>query len=114
MSALAVIVSGTMLAETVRMTIPYACAGLGGVLSERSGVVNIALEGSLLSSALAAVAIEWSNRSRSAERSAVTWARSSWARVRSSSVRSTTIEIHQRGSPASSRNNALVTRTGTP
>ena len=52
MSGLDVILSGTMVAQTVRMTIPYACAGLGGVLSERSGVVNIALEGILLSSAL--------------------------------------------------------------
>ena len=56
MSAFDVIVSGTMLAQTARMTIPYGCAALGGVLSERSGVVNIALEGTLLASALAAVA----------------------------------------------------------
>lgn len=55
MSAIEVIFSGTMLAQTVRMTIPYACAGIGGVLSERSGVVNIALEGTLLASALASV-----------------------------------------------------------
>jgi simple sugar transport system permease protein len=58
MSAVDVILSGTMVAQTVRMTIPYACAGLGGVLSERSGVVNIALEGTLLASALAAVAVQ--------------------------------------------------------
>lgn len=58
MSALGVIFSGTMLAQTVRMTVPYACASLGGVISERSGVVNIALEGILLSSALAAVAVQ--------------------------------------------------------
>lgn len=54
--ALSIIISGTMLAETVRMTIPYACASLGGVIGERSGVVNIGLEGILLASALAAVA----------------------------------------------------------
>ncbi len=56
MSTLDVILSGTMLAQTARMTIPYGCAALGGTLSERSGVVNIALEGTLLGSALAAVA----------------------------------------------------------
>ena len=59
MSALAMIFSTTMLAQTVRMTIPYACAGLGGVLSERSGVVNIALEGTMLGSALASVAVHY-------------------------------------------------------
>ncbi|MCW5837124.1 MAG: ABC transporter permease [Labilithrix sp.] len=58
MSALDVILSGTMLAQTVRMTIPYACASLGGVVGERSGVVNIALEGTLLVSALASVAVQ--------------------------------------------------------
>src|SRR6476659_3329921 len=45
-----------MLAQTARMTIPFGCAALGGVLSERSGVVNIALEGTLLASALASAA----------------------------------------------------------
>jgi general nucleoside transport system permease protein len=56
-SALGIIVSGTMLAQTLSMTIPYACAALGGVLSERAGIVNIALEGTLLASALASVAV---------------------------------------------------------
>jgi simple sugar transport system permease protein len=65
-SALAVIASGTMLAQTVRMAIPYACASLGGVLSERSGVVNIALEGILLSSALASVATQHATGSATA------------------------------------------------
>lgn len=47
----------SMLTETIRMTVPYACAGLGGVLCERSGVVNIALEGTMLASALASIAV---------------------------------------------------------
>jgi simple sugar transport system permease protein len=44
-----------MVAQTVRMAVPYACAGLGGVWSERSGVVNIALEGILLAGGLGGV-----------------------------------------------------------
>ncbi len=46
----------TMLAETLRIAVPYACAAIGGIWSERSGVVNIGLEGVLLTSAFASVA----------------------------------------------------------
>lgn len=41
-------------AAVVRITVPYALAALGGTLSERSGVINIALEGLLLSGAFCA------------------------------------------------------------
>jgi simple sugar transport system permease protein len=55
-SFLVAVLSATMLAQTLRMAVPYVCAGLGGVWSERSGVVNIALEGILLAGGLAGVA----------------------------------------------------------
>jgi general nucleoside transport system permease protein len=50
------IFSLTMLAETLRIAVPYACAAIGGIWSERSGVINIGLEGVLLTSAFASVA----------------------------------------------------------
>ncbi len=42
------------LAQTVRITVPYSLASLGGVYSERGGVVNIALEGIILNGAFCA------------------------------------------------------------
>jgi simple sugar transport system permease protein len=50
------IASLTMLAETLRIAVPYACAAVGGIWSEKSGVVNIGLEGVLLTSAFTSVA----------------------------------------------------------
>jgi|CZKU01.1.fsa_nt_gi ABC-type uncharacterized transport system permease subunit len=55
-----------MVAQTLRMAVPYACAGLGGVWSERSGVVNIALEGILLTGGLAGVAVQLATGSATA------------------------------------------------
>jgi general nucleoside transport system permease protein len=49
------LLSGAVIAQTIRMAVPYVCAGTGGVWSERSGVVNIALEGILLGGGLAGV-----------------------------------------------------------
>lgn len=53
---IAILLGAAMVAETLRMAVPYVCAGIGGVWSERSGVVNIALEGILLAGGLAGVA----------------------------------------------------------
>ncbi len=58
MSALVAILSFTMLAQTLRTALPYVGAALGGVWSERSGVVNIALEGLLLASGLGGVIVQ--------------------------------------------------------
>ncbi len=55
MSLLSAVFSATTLAQTVRMAVPYACAGLGGVWCERSGVANIALEGMMLAAGLGGV-----------------------------------------------------------
>ncbi|HWM86360.1 MAG TPA: ABC transporter permease [Kofleriaceae bacterium] len=53
---LASLVSITFLAQVLRITMPYALTAMGGAISERSGVVNIALEGILLMGAFGAAA----------------------------------------------------------
>lgn len=44
-----------LLAAALRLSIPILFAGLGGMFSERSGIINIGLEGMMLSGALAGV-----------------------------------------------------------
>jgi simple sugar transport system permease protein len=46
------VVFAIFVAQTVRISVPYALAAVGGTMSERGGVVNLALEGILLLGAL--------------------------------------------------------------
>lgn len=55
--------AASLLQSTVKMAVPLLLAGLGEVIAERSGVINIGLEGKLLAGAFAAMAVTYASGS---------------------------------------------------
>jgi general nucleoside transport system permease protein len=50
-------------AQIIRIAVPYVLAGLGGTITERSGVIDLALEAKLLFGAFAAAAVAYATDS---------------------------------------------------
>jgi simple sugar transport system permease protein len=51
------VLSAAFLTQAVRISVPYLCAAVGGAVTERSGVVDLALESKLLWGAFAAATV---------------------------------------------------------
>lgn len=59
MSALSVLFNTDFLVAAVRLTVPIALAAMGATISERAGIINIAMEGMMLIGAFFAAWLAW-------------------------------------------------------
>jgi simple sugar transport system permease protein len=53
-----------LLSAALRLSVPIAFAALGGIFAEKSGVINIGLEGLLIASAFTSIAVAWALEGR--------------------------------------------------
>lgn len=61
------VIDASYVRTALRLTVPIAFAGMGGIFAEKSGVINIGLEGLLIVAAFAAIATMWFLGGRGAE-----------------------------------------------